>query len=246
MPKVTGNSNCTPQQRCGHCTRDIQAAIKRRIDAARAASMALSGDQRICCDCGQPKPIDDFPAAKQHRHRFRCSECHQVCRTIWNAQRSSRVKVINVCIDKCGTRVGKKATRCWPCYNKLRARPAQKPAPKLNFKCIGGCGLLVSKADVRCIPCKRERQVMIAASSEHKIKTKKVLSSLKSGSAHAVMFVGDEALTLSNRCSWCRKPILITGLCYKHATGREITIPFRPRIVSDPAEISMPPDLVIQ
>ncbi len=251
--KTYGNVWCTPTNRCGKCTRDVQAAIKFRIDAARIATKLLPRGQQVCCECGVTKAFADFNLTKLNHPGARCRMCEAVQRRVWNTKRNARdtrpnhgTKAKYPCMMGCGASIGRKGGRCLACYKLAARTPAVRKAapidPQTQYACLGNCGLLMDKRDGYCIPCKRQRQEQIAASSEQKMKRSRVLKSFMNGTALGIMHVGDDAFALSVRCQHpsnnttyttdliCGKPILVGPKCYFHATGRPRTLTVLARI----------------
>lgn len=147
---------------------------------------------------------------------------------------SSHHKKIHACIAGCGSLVGKINTRCWNCYSLKRSPPpVAAPVPEGSYSCLGNCHTSTNQPNTWCLTCRRQRQFVIAQSAEKKTKLKRAQQSFEKGSTLGIMYVGEEAFSLSAKCQRpsCAKPLIITSLCYQCATGRPITLKIRPLVI---------------
>lgn len=209
--------------------------------------------ERECRICGQTKPVEEFRYRTSRQSGF-CAPCRKK-RKAEQMLPINRNRKRFPCVYECGNTVLNYKGRCKACYQKMsgpkppktvaerikvaKAKKADVPQP-VGHACLGECGTLLFTEIQYCKPCSHHRQDKIAHSAHEGSVSSKTLKSLAEDKIYGAIWLEDEAISLNNLCPCpleshghkgrCKKPVLVSGRCYKCATGEDRTLTALPKV----------------
>lgn len=247
MANLYVNPDCVYGRRCGNCHSDVLVLAQINNRLAKAKNKELDAGHRYCVECQQVKTVRDFGSAE---FRMRCLNCARFIkrtrereRDKRNREHSQRLRKKHPCLAGCGAEVHRNNTKCWKCYSISRlssvsTKLVTNTCGSSGYPCLNGCGKILNKNNDYCFDCKQDRKKRMAGNSEVRVRDKRVMESLEKGTAHGVMWVGEEAYSLQWKCigtkrngERCNKPLLIQGRCFECATNRPKTLTVQPRVL---------------